>query len=71
MVDLSLEELEDQLDPASFFRLNRQFIVSISAIAKVYNYGSRKLKVEVAPAIPEGILIRREKSSEFKRWLDQ
>jgi two-component system, LytTR family, response regulator LytT len=40
-----MEELEEQLDPILFFRLNRQYIVNINAIDKAYNHFNSKLKV--------------------------
>lgn len=71
LVDQTLEELEDQLDPKNFFRLNRQFVASVNAIAKLHNYFNHKLKVELIPPTDIEILISREKAPEFKTWLNE
>lgn len=62
LIDQTLEELEDQLDPKTFFRLNRQFVASVNAIAKLHNYFNHKLKVELLPPTDIEILISREKA---------
>jgi len=71
IVDQTLEELEDQLNPKLFFRLNRQFITSVNSITRLHNYFNRKLKVELNPPTDIEVLVSREKAAEFKKWLDQ
>ncbi|HVN49276.1 MAG TPA: LytTR family DNA-binding domain-containing protein [Bacteroidota bacterium] len=71
LIDQTLEELEDQLDPKIFFRLNRQFVASVNAIVKLHNYFNHKLKVELIPPTDIEILISREKAPEFKTWLNE
>ncbi len=70
-VDYSLDDLENQLNPANFFRLNRQFIAQIDAIKQIVTYFNGKLKIELLPTpkTQEDILISREKSNVFKEWL--
>ncbi|MEX2350580.1 MAG: LytTR family DNA-binding domain-containing protein [Flavobacteriaceae bacterium] len=65
----SLEELYTDLDKTYFFRANRQFILSIKAITKIYKYGNNQLKIEVRPKSPVSIIVSKNKASEFKRWL--
>lgn len=66
----TMEELEQQLDPRQFFRTNRQYIVHIDAIQKIFNHFNGKLKVELKHFSETEILISREKASAFKQWLD-
>ena len=72
MVDFTLDELEDCLDPHQFFRLNRQFLSSFDAIEASYQWDKGKLKIDLQPPAPiqSAILISREKAGDFKRWLD-
>lgn len=35
-IDLSLEQLADQLNPTDFFRINRQFLIRLKAIRNVH-----------------------------------
>ena len=67
----SLDELETQLNPNQFFRLNRQFITSINAIARISQYFNGKLKVELTPAQEGEVIVSRAKTPVFKNWLEQ
>ncbi len=71
LIDGTLEELEDQMDPQQFFRLNRQFLASVESIVRVHNYFNRKLKIELKPSIDIEVLVSREKATALKQWLNQ
>lgn len=66
----TLDQLEREVNPASFFRANRQYIIQVSHIRKVSNWFNYKLKVEMNSYPQEEILISREKAAGFKKWLD-
>lgn len=70
-IDNNLDELEEQLDPEEYFRVNRQFIVRYSSIDKVYAWFDNKIKLLVKPAAYEDIVISRLRAPEFKKWLDK
>ncbi|MFT4900585.1 MAG: DNA-binding LytR/AlgR family response regulator [Flavobacteriales bacterium] len=70
-INYSLDELEAQLDPKDFFRLNRQFITSINAIAKISQYFNGKLKIELTPTQEGEVIVSRAKTPVFKNWLEQ
>jgi DNA-binding LytR/AlgR family response regulator len=70
-VDNTLEELEKNLDPAMFFRVNRQFIVNISAINDIIHYSNSRLKLKLLIASDEVIIVSREKVAAFKEWLNE
>ena len=59
------------LDMKTFFRANRQFVISYDCIEKMHFWFSGKLKVLVKPAAYEDIIVSRLRATEFKRWLDQ
>lgn len=65
----SLDELSGDFDKTYFFRANRQFVLSIKAIDKIYKYGNNQLKVETTPKSPIHIIVSKNKASEFKQWL--
>jgi DNA-binding LytR/AlgR family response regulator len=69
-VDYSLDELEKILDPAMFFRVNRQFIINISAIADMLYYSNSRLKIRLVNPTIEEVIVSREKVSLFKDWLN-
>ena len=70
IVDYTLDQLDDLLEPDRFFRLNRQFMSNISAIKDVIAYSNSRLKIVLnAPPNKEDILMSREKVEAFKLWL--
>jgi len=68
LIDFRLDELEQMLDPAFFFRLNRQFLSSASSLRKAYNHLNGKLKIDLEPAPEEEVFVSREKANSFKIW---
>jgi two-component system, LytTR family, response regulator len=70
VLDYTLEQLEDILDPAQFFRINRKYISTLEAITQVVAYSNSRLKIQLEnPPDKEDILISREKVESFKNWL--
>lgn len=68
---VTLEEVEELLDPKLFFRSNRQSIISISAIATVKPHENQKLTVTLKAPLKIEVDVSREKAPAFKRWLDR
>ena len=71
LISYALEEVEEMVDPQSFFRLNRKYIASLEAISKIITYSNSRLKVNLVNCDDEDILVSREKACQFKSWLDQ
>jgi DNA-binding LytR/AlgR family response regulator len=74
VVDYSMEQLENLLDPQQFFRLNRAYLAQQAAIADIIHYTNSRLQTILRPAPPESegpVLVSREKVSVFKSWLDR
>ena len=67
-VNLTLDELMEQFDPELFFRANRQFIVSRSAIKDISIWFGNKLSINLNVEVPEKIIVSKAKVSEFKSW---
>jgi len=71
VADATMERLEEQLDPKSFFRLNRSFIVNIEAIHQVRPYYNSRLKLFVKGAQSSGdMIISRDRVAEFRQWAE-
>jgi two-component system, LytTR family, response regulator len=70
IIDYTLESLEDILDPALFFRLNRTFILNINGIKDVLVYSNSRLKIALQQEFDKEIIVSREKVGEFKAWFD-
>ena len=70
VLDYTLEQLESLLDPAHFFRLNRQIIAQLSAVRRLHPHFNGKLLVALHPAPTEDVLVSREKAPAVKSWLE-
>jgi two-component system LytT family response regulator len=70
IVEGTLEKLQAALDPAQFFRANRQFIVNRNAISEIDFFFNGRLLVKVNPASKENILISKARVPEFKLWMN-
>jgi two-component system, LytTR family, response regulator LytT len=69
-IDPNMDDLEQELDPTLFFRLNRQYIAQLSSIQKVSKYFNGKLKITLSPKPAEDVTVSREKADVFKQWMD-
>ncbi|MFV0531479.1 MAG: LytR/AlgR family response regulator transcription factor [Flavobacteriales bacterium] len=67
-IEESLEELENIVNPTSFFRVNRQFIIKITSIEKITSYTNSRLKLQVK-SIEEEMVVSRERVKNFKNWI--
>lgn len=71
LIDFSLEQLEDLLDPDVFFRLNRQYISRFEGIDKMVSYSNSRMKISLKNCDHEDIVLSREKTRLFKEWIDR
>lgn len=71
IINYSLEQIESFMNPDDFYRLNRQFIAHINAIASIDKYFNSRLKIGLNPEIEEDVLISRTKVSDFLNWLER
>lgn len=68
----SLDEVEELLDPNQFFRANRQYIINLDAIQSVKPVENSKLIIRLKePNHKLEIDTSRQKSPEFKKWMDR
>ena len=70
VVDYSLEQLEQLLDPQSFYRLNRQFLAQLPAVRRLHPHFGGRLLVELHPTPTNEVLVSREKAAAVKNWLE-
>lgn len=70
ILDYKLEDLCDLLNPKTFYRCNRTFVVNINAISDVIVYSNSRLKIDVDQQLEKEIIVSREKVSGFKKWLE-
>lgn len=68
-VEYSLDKLTQMLDPRRFFRISRQFLVSLPAIRSITAYSAGKLKLELTPKARIEVFVSGDRVADFKEWL--
>ena len=73
ILDRTLAELAERLDPKRFFRINRRFIISFDAIREMIRYSGSRIKVLLSPAPADGYeaLVSTDRVQEFRQWLNR
>jgi DNA-binding LytR/AlgR family response regulator len=71
ILDFTLEEVSKQVDPDTFFRINRSHLVRNTSIAQIHKYFNHRLKLDLSPKPKEDILVSRARVNDFLAWLDQ
>ena len=69
VVDYTMDELSDMLDPEKYFRISRSFYVSVESIDQIHDYFGNRLLLNLTPALDKEALVSREKVMDFKKWM--
>ncbi len=70
LIDSTLEQLEDELEPQIFFRINRKFFVNINAIKDMVSYTNSRLQIKLNSYNEQEVIVARERVKDFKNWLE-
>jgi DNA-binding LytR/AlgR family response regulator len=71
LIDYTMDELEQMLDPTIFFRINRKYLVHAKSIKDIINYSNSRLRLILHGSDDNDCIVARERVQEFKQWLDQ
>ena len=71
IIDFTLEQLQEVLDPEEFFRINRKFLISMKAVKDIISYSNSRLRIILHHSDDMDAIVSREKVQEFKKWLDR
>ena len=71
VIDQSIGELDEALDPEYFFRINRKFIVHVDAIEQMHAYSKSRVKLDLKPKNQLEAVVSVDRSPDFKAWLDR
>ncbi|MBK7306964.1 MAG: response regulator transcription factor [Chitinophagaceae bacterium] len=69
VVDFNLDTLDSILNPKVFFRINRQYIISIYSIAEMFAYSKSRVLIKLNPPTKHETIVSTERSADFKHWL--
>lgn len=65
----SLEQIEKLVNPADFFRANKQFLLSRNSVTNITVWFDSRLLIAVDVEPPERIYVSKNRASEFKAWM--
>ena len=68
--ETNLGEVEEQLDPADFFRINRSDLLHINSIVRVDPFNKETVSV-IVNCDKSAIVSSKTKTSAFRKWLNQ
>ena len=70
LLDTTLENLESELQPTTFFRVSRKFYVNIDYIKDIISYTNSRLQIKLNRFSEQEIIVSRERVRDFKLWLE-
>ena len=70
LIDMTLEQLENELEPKTFFRISRKFFVNINAIKDMVSYTNSRLQIKLTTYKDQDVIVARERVRDFKDWLE-
>lgn len=71
ILDFTLDQLENLLNPDRYFRINRKYIVAVDSIRDMISHTNSRLKLVLKSSDDDDIIVARERVQEFKDWLDR
>lgn len=71
ILDYSMEQVEEMMDPTKFFRISRKYLVAAHAIQDMINYSNSRLRLVLKTSDDKEIIVARERVQDFKSWLDK
>ena len=73
LIHQTIATLSERLDPDLFFRINRRFIVSFSAIREMIRYSNNRIKILLKPVPPDSTdaIVSADRVQGFREWLNQ
>jgi DNA-binding LytR/AlgR family response regulator len=71
ILDYTLEQLEEMVDPAVFYRINRKYLVRAASIQDIISYTNSRLRLVLKGSADNDVIVARERVQEFKTWLDR
>ena len=69
VVDYTMDELNEMLDPERYFRISRSFFISVDSVSQIHDYFGNRLLLHLKPETDKEAIVSREKVTDFKTWL--
>jgi len=70
-LDMTLESVSKDIKNSDFFQINRGQIVCVDCIDKIKPYFNNRLSIQISNYPEEDFIVSRNRSTEFKAWVNQ
>ncbi|MGB5369227.1 MAG: LytTR family DNA-binding domain-containing protein [Flavobacteriaceae bacterium] len=70
LLETTLENLETELEPKTFFRISRKFFINIHHIKDIVSYTNSRLQIKLNRFSEQEMIVSRERVRDFKLWLE-
>ncbi len=70
LLETTLEQLEQELSPETFFRISRKYYININSIKDIISYTNSRLQLKLNSFKDQDIIVARERVKDFKLWLE-
>ncbi|GAO30850.1 LytR/AlgR family response regulator transcription factor [Geofilum rubicundum] len=72
-IDFTLDKLEELLNPDSFLRINRKYVINITSISQMISYSRGRVKLELHPKADNEFdtIVSIDRSAKFKKWINR
>lgn len=71
LIDETIDQLFSSLNPKHFYKINRGQIVSKKSVKKITPYLNHRVKLSIINGGEKEFIVSRQKTSEFKTWMNQ
>lgn len=71
IIDYTLEQVQELIDPEDFYRINRKYLISMRAVKDIVSYSNSRLRIILNGSDEMDAIVSRDKVQDFKRWLDR
>lgn len=69
LLEESLDELAEIINPQTFYRANRQYLISRRAIKEIEYYFNGRFCLHLTPNPEEPVLVSKAKAGQFREWM--
>lgn len=71
IIDSTLDDICEELNPDKFFRISRSCIICSNAISSIVKQGGGRLKIQATPASSFDMTVSRSRVEDFLSWLEK
>lgn len=70
IIDETIDQLFNSLDHSDFFKINRGQLIKKSSVQKIEPYFNHRVKLTVVAPRDQEFIVSRQRTSDFKAWLN-